>query len=96
MAASALVRPRVRSFEVFGLRRAYHQSYRGDDNAVITRFGWHVQDDPELADSAQAQFTAAAYCRKSGPYHAIELYRTSDIANARDCDFLMARTTVSR
>jgi hypothetical protein len=46
MAASALVRPRVRSFEVFGLRRAYHQSYRGDNNAVITRFGWHVQDDP--------------------------------------------------
>jgi hypothetical protein len=33
--------------------------------------------------------------RNSPPHHAIELPRTSGIANVGDCDFLMARTTVS-
>ena len=41
------VRPRVRSFESFVLRRAYRQSYVGGDNAVISWFGWHVFNDDQ-------------------------------------------------
>ena len=45
MAASPLVRTRVRSFEAYVLRHAYHQSYVGGDNAIINRFAWHVYND---------------------------------------------------